>query len=215
MVMDVLVVAIFISAIFFSMHRGLVLSIVGFVRCALSGILAFWYCNDVEAFLVENTGIDEFISEKVRDAINNSVVTSWKESGPYALLPDLFKYESDGYVVQAVTSTADKITDITLGIVSFLLIIFGVAIITSVIEHLFSKNHHGGFTGFLDWLLGLLLGIIVGAFYVFAFLALIIPFTSVVAPGLSSELLTSLDESYFAAELYNNNILLVIFRDFI
>ena len=32
MVMDVLVVAIFISAIFFSMHRGLVLSIVGFVR---------------------------------------------------------------------------------------------------------------------------------------------------------------------------------------
>jgi len=215
MVMDVLVVAIFISAIFFSMHRGLILSIIGFVRCVLAGFLAFWYCNDVKTFFIDNTGADEFISTKIQEAINNSVVTSWKESAPYALMPDLFKHESDSYAVEIVTSSADKITDITLGIVAFLLIIFGVSIITSVIEHLFSKEHRGGFTGFLDWLLGLLLGIIVGAFYVFAFLALIIPLTSIVAPGLSDNLLTALDESYFASELYNNNILLVIFRDFI
>lgn len=215
MVMDVLVVTIFISAIFFSMHRGLVLSIVNFVRCILAGFLAFWYCDEVKSFIVEKTGIEEFINSKIQDAINNSLATSWKESAPYALLPDLFKHETDSYAVQAVTSSADKITDITLGIVSFLLIIFAVAVVTSVVEHLFSKNYRSGFVGFLDWLLGLLLGIVVGAFYVFAFLALIIPVTSVIAPGISTDLLAALDESYFAAEMYNNNILLVIFRDFI
>ena len=85
----------------------------------------------------------------------------------------------------------------------------------SLLNHIFSKQYNGGFFGFLDWVLGAVMGALSGLFYVFVFLAIIAPVTALFMPGLSETLMESLAESRFAGSLYDNNFLLLIFRDFV
>ena len=73
--------------------------------------------------------------------------------------------------------------------------------------------HTAGFVGFMDWLLGCVLGVLSGMFYVFVFLAVIVPVTSLFMPEMSETLMTSFAESKIAGNLYDNNILLILFRD--
>ena len=103
---------------------------------------------------------------------------------------------------------------IFLGIVIFL-IVLAVGIVCSLLNHIFSKQYNGGFFGFLDWVLGAVMGALSGLFYVFVFLAIIAPVTALFMPGLSETLMESLAESRFAGSLYDNNFLLLIFRDFV
>ena len=57
------------------------------------------------------------------------------------------------------------------------------------------------------------MGVAVGAFYVFLFLALILPITGVIVPNLADNISHWFESSYFAGDLYDNNLLLIIFRD--
>ena len=93
-------------------------------------------------------------------------------------------------------------------------IVLAVSLAASLLNRIFSKQYHGGFLGFTDWLLGGVMGAVGGLFYVFVFLAVITPLTSLFMPSLSDALAQSLAESHFAAVLYDNNILLLILRDF-
>ena len=101
-----------------------------------------------------------------------------------------------------------------LSMVSFFLIVLAVGLVCSFLTRLFSKQYNGGFFGLLDWLLGGIMGLLSGLFYVFVFLALIVPVTALFMPGLSETLMASFAESRIAGSLYDNNLLLLIFRDF-
>ena len=59
------------------------------------------------------------------------------------------------------------------------------------------------------------MGIISGLFYVFVFLAVITPLTAMFMPSLSETLAQSFSESRVAGDLYDNNFLLLFFRDFL
>jgi hypothetical protein len=54
------------------------------------------------------------------------------------------------------------------------------------------------------------MGILMGVFMVFLFLALLFPVSSVVAPGSVSQIMGWFDGSIFAQDLYDNNLLLLI-----
>ena len=85
----------------------------------------------------------------------------------------------------------------------------------SVVGHIFSHHGNEGFVGIMDWLLGLLLGAILGIVYVFVFLALLLPVVGLFMPENCETVLGWLDNSLIAGDLYDNNILLILFRDFL
>ena len=67
----------------------------------------------------------------------------------------------------------------------------------------------------MDWLLGLILGTILGVLYVFVFLALLFPVVGLFMPQQCETVMSWLDSSVVAGDLYNNNLLLILFRDFL
>ena len=73
----------------------------------------------------------------------------------------------------------------------------------------------GGFVGALDWFLGILMGILLGALSVLLFLALLFPLVGIFLPSYCDTVAGWMEGSYFAADLYNNNLLLILMRDFL
>ena len=64
-------------------------------------------------------------------------------------------------------------------------------------------------------LLGILMGVLLGALSVLLFLALLFPLVGIFLPSYCDTVAGWMDDSYFAEDLYNNNLLLILFRDFI
>lgn len=195
MVMDIMVAVIFIGAIFLCMRRGFASTVINFIRCVASLVLGFLYCDDLASILVTNTEIEVWIYEKLQ-----SMVTENLEIPLPAFLLE------NGIV---------SVTNSILTIFSFLLITVAVGLVASFLNRLFSKDHNRGFIGKVDGFLGILLGIFTGFFYVFLFLAIITPVTALFAPQLSQGLLESINESRIAIHLYENNLLLLVFQNFL
>lgn len=215
MVMDVLVLVVFIFTVFLSMHRGFTLTVINFLRCIASLLLAFLFCSDLRDFLENSTGLGAWTKEKLQQTIGDSAAESWQDTSLYQSLPELLRGHSDSLTSSLIDSGIDRVAWIFLGIFSFLLIVIAVNLVTAILIWIFSKKYSSGFFGFLDWVLGGIMGIVAGAFAVFLFLALLLPVVSLFSADLAESLTASFHASHFAGDLYDNNFLLLLFRDFL
>ncbi len=214
MVMDIMVGIIFVGAIFLSMRKGFALTVINFIRVIASIVLGILFCDDVKNWILETTGLGLWIEETLQKQMADRLASAWSETELYAMLPEMLQKETMVLTGSLAGEGAASLSGTFLSILSFFLIVLAVGLVCSVLNHIFSKQYNGGFFGFLDWVLGGVMGILSGLFYVFVFLALIAPVTALFMPDLSESLMASLAESRFAGSLYDNNILLLIFRDF-
>ena len=214
MVMDIMVGIIFIGAVILSMRKGFALTVINFVRCIASIVLGVLFCDDVRDWLLEKTGLGLWIEETLQKRFADTLASAWSETQLYQALPDMLQKESLALTGSLAGEGAASLSGMLLSILSFLLIVLAVAVVCTVLSHIFSKKYNGGFFGFLDWALGGVMGILSGLFYVYVFLAIIVPVTALFMPGLSETLMESFAESRIAGSLYDNNFLLLIFRDF-
>lgn len=100
-------------------------------------------------------------------------------------------------------------------ILCFFLILIALRLLLSLLTRAFSHEYRGGFVGALDWFLGILMGILLGALSVLLFLALLFPLVGIFLPSYCDTVAGWMEGSYFAADLYNNNLLLILMRDFL
>ena len=115
---------------------------------------------------------------------------------------------SSGFIAE----TAADINHVAWIVLSFVLIIIVIRIVLGLLVNMVkSSRDKEGFTGTVDWILGLIIGMVIGLFTVFLFLALLFPVASIVAPGHSQEIMLWFDGSFFSQDLYDNNLLLLIF----
>lgn len=211
MVMDILILAVLVLTIFFSMRKGFAMSVAGFFKGFVSLIVAWIFCDDMAAWLM-SSNVGTAITEK----INQGLSVKWESSNIYMALPDLFKENgADAAAGSLITGGSARIAGLLLTIICFAAIIFLLRVVLSLVGRAFSHRYHGGFAGVMDWLLGLLLGVITGVIYVFVFLALVVPAVGLFMPEHCETVMGWLDSSVIAGDLYNNNLLLVLFRDFL
>lgn len=214
MVMDIMVGILFIGTVFLSMRKGFALTVINFVRVIASIVLGVLFCDDVKGWLLERTGLGLWIEETLQREMAGSLTSVWSETELYATLPEMLQKETLALTGLLADEGAASLADLFLSILSFFLIVLAVGLVCTLLNHVFSKQYVGGFFGFMDWLLGAVMGALSGLFYVFVFLALIVPVTALFMPSLSETLMASLAESHVAGSLYDNNLLLLLFRDF-
>ena len=215
MVMDIMVAVIFVGAVFLSMHKGFALTVINFVRSIAALVLAFLFSDDLRDWLAEHTGLETWIQGKLTEYLGASLSSAWEDSDLYRIMPDLLQKQTASLANSFGEESAIQLTSTFMGILSFCLIVVAIGLAASVLNHLFSKQYNGGFFGFVDWLLGAAMGVVTGVIYVFVFLAVITPVTALFAPDISAGLANSLAESHVAGMLYDNNLLLLFFRDFL
>ena len=214
MVMDIIVGIIFVGAVSLSMRKGFALTLINFIRVIASIILGVFFCDDLRDWLLETTGLGVWIEETLQKRMADTLSSAWIETDLYAALPEMLQKETLALTGSLAGEGAASLSGMFLSMLSFFLIVLGIALVCSLLTRIFSKKYNGGFFGLLDWLLGGIMGILSGLFYVFVFLALIVPATALFMPDLSETLMASFAESRIAGSLYDNNLLLLIFRDF-
>ena len=211
MIMDLLILAIFVISIFISMRRGLVLMLTGLAKGAVSAVVAWLFCDDLAEYLLKIQPVHDFAVEKISQGLS----VRWESSSIYESLPALFTTGDGGFANELITEGATKLAWLFLSIASFLFIFIALRLLAALLQKLFSHKNRGGFVGFSDRLLGLILGIVIGIFNILLFLALLLPVCGLFFPSLSVQLPSWFSGSVFAKDIYDNNLLLILFRDFI
>lgn len=212
MVMDIAILAVLVLTIFFSMRRGFALTVAGFFKGFASLIVAWFFCDDLAVWLMNSTPA----GTKTADRISEGLSAKWESSDIYMALPDLFKESGGNAAADSMISQGSmRIAELLLTILCFVAIVFLLRVVLGLLGRAFSHKYNEGFAGVMDWFLGLILGTVLGVLYVFVFLALLLPVVGLFMPEQCETVMDWLDSSVIAGDLYNNNLLLILFRDFL
>ena len=211
MVMDGAVLVVMALSIFFSMRKGFACALSSFLRGAVGLVLAWFFCDKLATVLNSIEPVHDFIYLRIYDHL----AARWEGSDVYLALPSLFTTGANSLAGSLIEEGTSKLTLLILTILSFALIFLGIRLISWVLTHKLSHKERDGFIGFADWLLGLILGTLIGAFNVMLVLALLAPVISIAFPDLTASIPEWFAGSYFAEDIYNNNLLLILFRDLI
>lgn len=213
MIMDIIVFAILIATIFFSMRRGFTLTLANFFSGIVSVVIGWIFSDDLAEILFKETFVGTWLTDKLHDGL----VLSWQNSEIYQALPALLREESNSGTSwtdsDLITTGSEKLVMFFLTVISFFLIVIGLRLVIRLLKSGFSKKNRYGFRGFVDWFLGLIMGIVLGIINVMIFLALLPAVLGIFCPDMSESLVSWFSGSYAAQDLYDNNLLLVLMRD--
>lgn len=207
MIFDIIVLAILVTAMVFGFRRGFIYSFVNTLGWIGSFICGFIGCRVLASQLTMRTDLDETIYLKMFEHVSQSFesITSSADT-----LPLILNEAVDTAAENAAVALAERITELTLVILSFLIIFFAVKLICFFITTAFSKGHNDGFIGFVDGMLGLIAGGIKGILLVFLFLMLLMPCLNLMSPASTEVALRGLENSYIAGTLYDANFLMLV-----
>ena len=207
MKMDITVIVIFALTIFLTMRKGFIGTIAGFMKGILSVAAAYFLAGPLAA-LIEDSKIGEATEYRISEALSMKL----DSSEIYSILPGMFKAGAESATSGFIAKSATEINHAAWVVMSFVLILIVVRIILGLLVSMVkSSRDKEGFTGTVDWILGLVMGLILGLIVVFMFLALLFPVASLIVPDRSQDIMSWFDGSFFAQDLYDNNLLLLIF----
>lgn len=210
LILDIITAIILAASAFIGVKKGFVWTLISFASWFMCIVLGFLSLGVVSDYLCENTSLDDIINNTIISSVSESIT----ESSAYQAIPDLYSSLVDNTTSDIIYATSSSLTSIIISITSFILVVLIVRLICFIMLHLFSKKHNDGVIGFFDGLLGFVFGLTRGIILVFVLFAVLVPLLGVVFPGLSTSVLNSMDTSYVAKYLYNDNALLIIIRDF-
>lgn len=206
--LDVLIVVVFVLTTVSGYRRGFVNTFIHTLGWLLSLVLGFaWYPRLAE-FLREKTDIYDSVHKKIAERVaeQGSAVADPVSDA----LPDILKTLWDKAEETIASVFADGLSGFIFQLISFLLVVAAIRMIFFFLSSLFSKKHNEGLIGFGDGLMGLLAGSIKGIVLIHLLLALMVPMISLSSGDF---LTTALAESRLAGSLYDNNLLLLIWKD--
>ena len=207
MKMDIAIIVIFALTIFLTMRKGFIGTIAGFMKGILSVIAAYFLATPLCEFL-EGSKIGEVTEFRISELLSSKV----EGSAVYETMPGMFKEGVESLTSGFVAKSAAEINHAAWLVMSFVLILIVVRIILGLLVSMVkSSRDKEGFTGTVDWILGLVMGLILGLIVVFLFLALLFPVASLIVPDRAQDIMSWFDGSFFAQDLYDNNLLLLIF----
>lgn len=119
MIMDIIVFAILIATIFFSMRRGFALTLANFFGGIISVVIGWIFSDDLAKVLFEETFVGTWLTDKLHDGL----VQSWQNSEIYQALPALLREESNSGTSwtdsDLITTGSEKLVMFFLTVISF------------------------------------------------------------------------------------------------
>jgi uncharacterized membrane protein required for colicin V production len=209
---DVMIGLLIVLSIITGYAKGFVRTFLHAIGWILALVLAFVWSPNVREWLISHTKVYENMQELLTDKFADSV------PGTAATFDSLPKALSQG--LDTVTGNISSImitrfTDIVFSVFSFVLVVLAIKLVLYILVGILSKKNRRGFTGMLDGVLGAVAGGVTGIFLVYVLLALLIPLTALVSVELTQTISGAIDKSYIANIMYNNNLVIIVFKDFL
>ena len=209
-IMDIAAIAILLASTVLGARKGLALTVASFMQWFLCVAAGFIFCGKMKTLLTDYTELDEFFLNSVKAHVQTSI----EESSVYRALPDLFSGFADDSAQTLSYDTAASITSALMTVVAFLTVVLCIKLVFFLIVHLLSRRYNDGVAGFIDGFLGFLFGLARGLILTLLFFALLVPVLSLLWPELTDAVSSSIEDSRIAKLFYDNNVLLILVRDF-
>lgn len=214
MVIDIIAILIIVIAAIIAYVKGFVKTFFGFISSILAIVLACMFCNTLSVVIKDNTEIDDFIRDSIisineannekneEDEESEAKSESFADTIPNTL-NDLMGL--DELKQEATTTIVNKICDVAINILSWLIIYAIVRIVLMILMVVFDGIMSLPILKTVNNLAGLILGAVMGVFRVYFVLA-IVYFISNIAN--ISGLVAVINTSTLTAQLYNHNLLI-------
>ena len=212
MLLDIAVGIIVIFAMVQGYRKGFIYTFLHLAGWLLSFVLAFAWSPKIQSLLSEKTTILPWIQEHLTARANLSLGLN---DNFYAGIPEILRDSITKTVKSAENAIINSLSDLIFSAACFLLTILLIKLLFWFLTGLLSKKHRGGVTGFFDGVLGMVSGFVKGVMFVFVLFLLLTPFLSLGNPELAEKFSDLLAHSYLAGSLYDNNLLLLVVRDFL
>lgn len=220
---DIVAVLIIVIAAAVAYFKGFVKTFFGFISTILAIALACLFCKTLATYIKENTEVDDFIMKSII-SINGGMsgdtaddIVGGTSSGDYSednrslslaeSIPNTLNemFGLDKIKEEATTNIVNKITDIVINILSWLIIYAVTRIVLLILTLVFDGIMSLPILKTINNLTGLVLGAIMGIFRVYFILA-IIYFVSNIANIVN--IVSAINTSTLVAQMYNNNLLI-------
>lgn len=212
MIFDILVIVILTAAMVLGFRSGFVYTFIHTVGWIIAVLIGFIWSPQARGFIELHTNIYDSLYDKFFNKFSDSFTLADDTVGH---LPKIIVKAIENTETTLASSIADTMTELCITVISFLAIVITVKIVLWVVTELLSKKKNEGFKGMIDGLLGLAAGIVRGFLIVFVVLALLVPVSSFVSPETAAAISQNLDESVFAKDLYDNNLIMLVVHDLI
>lgn len=209
---DVIICLLIAMSIITGYAKGFIRTFLHAIGWILAMVLAFVWSPKIQELLFEHTKVYEnmktVLVEKFADSVPGTAATF--SSLPNALSQGL---ESATGNISAIMTT--RITDLVFVVLSFALVVLAVKLVLYILVGVLSKKNRIGLTGLVDGILGAVAGGVTGILLVYVLLLLLIPLTALAGVDLTQMINGAIDKSLIAHEMYNNNLIIVVFKDFL
>lgn len=210
LIIDIFALTILILSTALGARKGFALTVVSFMQWFVCVILGFILCGICKDFLMDYTQLDETIHASILGSIENAI----SENTETLALPDLFStWIREGSQTLA-QDTATSITSSLMTVIAFLTVVLAIKLVCFGLVHLLSRRYNEGVTGFLDGFLGFLFGLARGLIVLLLLFAVLVPVLNILIPDSAIAVADAMKHSYTARVLYDDNMLLILIRDF-
>lgn len=213
MVLDIIVAIIVLTAMVLGFRKGFAHTFLHTIDWILALVAAVIWSSKLGELIMEKTDFYTTLYNKVEAKFTESFSNA---TAGFDSLPRIFGDAIDNATSKMAAEMAQTMTDRIFSIICFVLMVLLVKLVIWLIIAVIAKKDEDddSLIGFTDGLAGMLVGFLKGMIITFVVLALMMPVLNMFSPEKIEFVMKSMENSYFAGDLYENNFLLLIVRDF-
>ena len=210
MFFDIFIAALMLTSMIMGYRMGFIASLLKACGWLIALVISVFLHPILVVFLKNALNINFIIANHLK----NMVDSGFDIEAFSHLFPKLLLSGFDNLASSAIDIWAMGVANLIVDILCLMIVTFLIKGLFALISKIASKNDDENVIGFINSLFGMIFGFVKGFLVVSIILCLFLPFTALAGPKISEAATDQLDRSIIARELYDNNLTMIIFKNF-
>lgn len=210
MFFDIFIAALMLTSMIMGYRMGFIASLLKACGWLIALVISVFLHPILVVFLKNALNINVIIANHLK----NMVDSGFDIEAFSHLFPKLLLSGFDNLASSAIDIWAMGVANLIVDILCLMIVTFLIKGLFALISKIASKNDDENVIGFINSLFGMIFGFVKGFLVVSIILCLFLPFTALAGPKISEAATDQLDRSIIARELYDNNLTMIIFKNF-
>ena len=210
MFFDIFIAALMLTSMIMGYRMGFIASLLKAFGWLIALVIGVFLHPILVVFLKNALNINVIITNHLKNMVDSGFhIETFSH-----LFPKLLLSGFDNLASSAIDIWAMGVANLIVNILCLMIVTFLIKGLFALISKIASKNNDEHVIGFINSLFGMIFGFVKGFLVVSIILCLFLPFTALAGPKISEAATDQLDRSIIARELYDNNLTMIVFKNF-
>lgn len=210
MFFDIFIAALMLTSMIMGYRMGFIASLLKAFGWLIALVIGVFLHPILVVFLKNALNINVIIANHLKNMVDSGFdIETFSH-----LFPKLLLSGFDNLASSAIDIWAMGVANLIVNILCLMIVTFLIKGLFALISKIASKNNDEHVIGFINSLFGMIFGFVKGFLVVSIILCLFLPFTALAGPKISEAATDQIDRSIIARELYDNNLTMIVFKNF-